>query len=119
MSDACSTARVSDARLTLGVAAATNLALVLFVLLPERDPDHSLVGGLGALWMLGAVATVFLGPVAAGLAAYAGALALGLHGAALTTAERRSYVLSLALAAVFLAGLALAWGSDGLVWFGD
>ncbi|MBA2952585.1 hypothetical protein GON03_21425 [Nocardioides sp. MAH-18] len=111
--------RITDAQLTVGVVVATDVALVLFVLLPERNPDLPLPAGLDALWMLGAVATVFLGPVAAGLAAYAGASALVLHGRTLGASERRSSLLTLALAAVFLIGLALAWGADGLVWFGD
>ena len=111
--------RLTDAQLSVGVVVATNVALGLFVLLPERNPDLRLPAGLDALWMLGAVATVFLGPVAAGLAAYAGSVALGLHGGSLEASERRTYAVTLALAALFLVGLVLAWGADGPIWFGD
>ena len=56
----------SDARLSVGVAAACATGLAAFVLLPDAAGVEWLPSGLDVLWALCGVAVVLLGPVAAG-----------------------------------------------------
>ena len=111
--------RLSDAQLTLGVAVATDVALVVFLLLPAWTADFQPPAGLDVMWMLGAAAAVFLGPLAVGLTAYSNLIALGVHGRALETWARRLHLSSLALATVFFAGLTLASASGAIAWLTD
>ena len=109
----------SDARLSVGVAAACATGLAAFVLLPDAAGPEWLPSGLEVLWMLGGVAVVLLGPVAAGLAAWSSLVALWVRGDVLTTPVRRTHLVTLLLVAAYATGLAAAWSTGVLAWFRD
>lgn len=98
-----------DARLALVVAAGCVVALAAFVVAPA----------FGVLGALGAVATVFLAPVAAGLAGYASFVALWRHAERMTSGSRHLHLLTLLVVAAFFVALTVAWQSGTLAWLGD
>jgi len=109
----------SDARLACGVAASCAGALGAFVLLPHAVGEERLPSGLGLLWGLGAVATVLLGPVAAGLAGWASLVTLWVSGDVLTARTRRTHLVTLLLVAAYAVALAAAWAAGVLAWLSD
>jgi hypothetical protein len=109
----------ADARLGLVVAAACAVAHGALVVLPYYVTDQWLPSGIDAVWALGAMLTVVLGPVAAGLAGYASFMALWLHGDALTPASRRLHLITLLLVAVLFVAIGSAWGTHVASWWLD
>jgi hypothetical protein len=109
----------SDARLACGVAAGCAVALGAFVLLPYAVGEEWLPSGLGLLWMLGGVAVVLLGPVAAGLAGWSSLVTLWVRGDPLTASARRTHLVTLLLVAAYAVGLFAAWAGGVLAWFSD
>ena len=109
----------ADARLALGVAAASAAGLGLFVLLPLAAGAEWPPPGLDLVWLLGSLATVFLGPLAAGLAGWASLVALWTHGAVLPTRVRRLHLVTLVVVAAYAAALAAAWGLGAFATLAD
>ena len=109
----------ADARLVFGIAMASALAIGAFVVVPYAVTDLWLPAGLDAVVALGGVLTLVLGPVAAGLSAYASFLALWVKGDDLPTSARRLHLLTLLVAAALFLGLVSAWGSGVMSWWLD
>ncbi|HRD63752.1 MAG TPA: hypothetical protein PLZ93_14595 [Nocardioides sp.] len=112
-------AAVADARLALGVAISSLVALVAFGFVPHAAGIESLPAGLDLVWVLGAVCAVFLAPVAAGLAGWSSLVALWLHGDALLADVRRTHLLTLVVVATYAVVLAAMWGIGAFAWLGD
>ena len=88
------------------------------MVLPAYASEVTVPSSLGALWMLGTIMSVVLGPLAAGLAGYASFVALWLHGGALPTSARRLHLVTIVVAVVFLA-LFMTVGADILAGWSD
>jgi hypothetical protein len=108
----------SDARLAFGVASASAVAFILFVVAPFYAPSLWQLPG-EELWLLGALTGIFLAPVAAGLAAWASFVALWSHGDALPGSSRRLHLSTLAVAAALLLTLVSPWGFELTAWLRD
>ena len=109
----------SDARLAVGVAAGCATGLLAFGLLPYAAGEEWRPPGLDLVWMLGGVAVLLLGPLAAGLAGWASLVALWARGDVLPTRVRRTHLVTLVLVAAYAAGLAAAWSAGVFAWFSD
>ena len=109
----------SDARLALGVAAASAAGLAVFVLVPHAAGTDWQPPGAGLVWLLGTLVTVFFGPLAAGLAGWSSLVALWAHGAVLPTRVRRTHLVTLVLVAAYAAALAAAWGVGAFATLAD
>lgn len=109
----------SDARLACCVAAAALVAFTSLVALPVHVTDLRLPSGVDAVWLLAGQLTLLLGPVVAGLAAYASVVALWSRGDALPASARRLHLVTLLVAAALFAGLVSTWGTDVVSWWTD
>lgn len=109
----------SDARLACCVAAAALVAFTSLVALPVHVTDLRLPPGVDALWVVGGQLTLVLGPVAAGLAAYASLAALWSRRYALPASARRLHLLTLLATGVLFVGLVSTWGTDVVSWWTD
>lgn len=77
-----------DALLTCVVAATCGLGFLVFVALPVQADPVDVPVALEAVWTVGFLVGAFLGPVAAGLAAFISASVLGARGSMLTRRAR-------------------------------
>jgi hypothetical protein len=111
--------RVLDARMTAGVAAACVAAFAVFVVLPASVTAFALPPGLDAVWALGGLLTIVLGPVVAGLCGFVSLGALWLHGDVVSTAARRLHLVTLLLVAAVWIGFVSTWGSGVVSWWLD
>ena len=112
-------APAGDARLTAGVSAACLAAFAVFVVVPSSVPVFALPPGVDAVWAMGGLLTIVLGPVVAGLCGYVSFTALWLHGGALPARSRRLHLVTLLLVAAVWLGLVSSWGSDVVSWWLD
>jgi hypothetical protein len=92
----------NDALLTCAVALACGLAFVVFVAIPVHADALEVPVALAGLWPLGFLVGAFLGPVAAGLAAFVSLSALWARGPALTQRARRLHLSTIALSTILL-----------------
>jgi len=109
----------ADARVALGVAAASAAGLAVFVLVPHAAGTWWQPPGVDLVWLLGTLVTVFFGPLAAGLAGWSSLVALWTHGAVLPTRVRRTHLVTLVLVAAYGAALAAAWGAGAFAALAD
>jgi membrane protein implicated in regulation of membrane protease activity len=72
--------------------------------------------GPDLVWVLGSLVTVVLAPVAVGLSAWSGVVALWSHGD-LPDLARRLHLVTLVLTAVFAVTFAAAWAGGAFTWF--
>lgn len=91
-----------DAVLGSAVAVACGVAFLVFVALPVHVAGLEVPAALDGLWVAGFLVGAFLGPVAAGLAAFVSGSALLSRGPALTRRARRLHVSTIALSTVLL-----------------
>ena len=108
-----------DARLTVGVAAGCVVAFVVFVVLPYRFAGFAPPAGVDAVWAVGGLLTIVLGPVVAGLAGYVSLAALWVDGDVLSTTARRLHLVTLLLVAAVWVGLVSNGGSAMMAWWLD
>jgi hypothetical protein len=92
-----------DALLTCAVVLACSLAFLVFVALPVHVDALEIPVALEGVWPLGFLVGAFLGPVAAGLAAFVSGSVLRSQGPALTRRARRLHCGTIALSTVLLA----------------
>lgn len=109
----------ADARLGLGVALGSVAAFLLFVVAPFHVPSLGELPGVETLWFLGSVTAIILGPVCAGLSAWASLVALWTRGDSLTTNARRQHLVTMALAAALFISLVSPWGMELTAWLRD
>jgi H+/Cl- antiporter ClcA len=109
--------RSGDARLTLAVTAASVAAFGVFVVVPPSVAEFDPPPGIDAVWSVGGLLTIFLGPVVAGLCGYVSAAALWRHRGALSAPVRRLHLVTLLLVAVAWLGLFSPWGSTMVSWW--
>jgi hypothetical protein len=91
-----------DAVLSCAVAMACGLAFLVFVALPLRVDAFEIPVAVEGLWRIGFVVGAFLGPVAAGLAAFVSGSVLRDRGPALTWRARRLHCSTITLSTVLL-----------------
>ena len=115
--EAAATAR--DARLTVGVAAACVAALVVFVVVPSSVTGFALPPGVDAVWVVGGLLTIFLGPAAAGICGCVSIAALWTRGDVMSARTRRLHLVTLLLVAVVWLGYVSSWGSNVMAWWLD
>ena len=108
-----------DARLGFALATGSAVAFATLVLLPFHATDLALPAAADLVWALGAPFAVLLGPVVAGLSAYASFAALWSHGGTLPASSRRLHLLTLLVTAAFLLTLVSPWGTDAVSWWLD
>jgi len=106
-----------DARLTLVVSAACVAAFGIFVVLPASVAGFAPPAGLDAVWVIGGLLTIVLGPVVAGLCGYVSLAALWTHGDVVSAATRRVHLVTLLLVAAVWLGFVSAWGSGIVSWW--
>jgi hypothetical protein len=111
--------RALDARLTVQVAAACVAAFAVFVVLPASVAEFALPPGLDAVWLVGGLLTIVLGPVVSGLCGFASMGALWMHGAVLSTTARRLHLVTLLLVAAVWLWFVSTWGSGVTSWWLD
>jgi hypothetical protein len=111
--------RTGDARLTVGVAAACVAAFLVFVVVPYRVVGFEPPAGVDALWAVGGLLTIVLGPVAAGLAGFVSLAALWTQRDAPSATTRRLHVVTLLLVAVVWVALLSDGGSAMVAWWLD
>ena len=111
--------RTLDARLTVEVAAACVAAFAVFVVVPASVAGFVLPSGLDAVWAMGGLLTIVLGPVVAGLCGCVSVGALWLHGDVLSSATRRMHLVTLLLVAALWLGFVSTWGSGVVSWWLD
>ncbi len=92
-----------DALLTCAVAMACSVAFVVFVALPVHVDSREIPVALEGLWPLGFLVGAFLGPVAAGLAAFVSGSVLRAREPTLTRRARRLHWITIAVSTVLLA----------------
>ena len=109
----------ATARLTAGVSAACLAAFAVFVVVPTSVAVFALPPGVDAVWAMGGLLTIVLGPVVAGLCGYVSFAALWLHGGGLPVGPRRLHLVTLLLVAAVWLGLVSSWGSDVVSWWLD
>lgn len=91
-----------DAVLGGAVALGCSLAFFVFVALPVHADTLQIPAALDGVWFAGFLVGAFLGPVAAGLAAFASGSALWARGPSLTQRTRRLHVGTIAVSVVLL-----------------
>ena len=111
--------RALDARLTVQVAAACVAAFAVFVVVPASVAGFAPPAGLDGVWMVGGLLTIVLGPVVAGLCAFASLGTLWLHGQVLSADARRLHLVTLLLVAAVWLGFVSTWGSGVMSWWLD
>ncbi len=94
-------------------------AFVLFVVVPSSVAGFALPPGVDAVWGMGGLLTIVLGPVVAGLCGYVSFAALWMHGDVLSAPSRRLHLVTLLLVAAVWLGLVSRWGSDVVSWWLD
>ena len=88
--------------LSCAVAVACSLAFLMFVALPVHVDALEIPVALEGLWQMGFLVGAFLGPVAAGLAAFLSGVALGARGPGLTQRARRVHCGTITVSTVLL-----------------
>ena len=91
-----------DAMLSCAVAMACSMFFLVFVALPVRVDALEIPVALEGLWRMGFLVGAFLGPVAAGLAAFVSGSELRARGPALTRRARRLHCSTITLSTVLL-----------------
>lgn len=94
-------------------------AFAVFVVVPSSTAGFGPLPGVDAVWGMGGLLTIVLGPVVAGLCGYVSLAALWMHGGVLSALSRRLHLLTLLLVAAVWLGLVSAWGSDVVSWWLD
>ncbi len=109
-------AATTDARLGLGAAAGVPAAFLVLAGLPYAVEDFTPGVGLDAVWGLGAMFVILLGPVVSGLAGLASLWSLWeQRGAPLR--DHRVHLLTLLAVAAFAAVYVSAWGGAVIDWW--
>lgn len=93
-----------DAELCCAVTVACSLAFLVFVVVPVHGDALELPVALEGLWPVGFLVGAFLGPVAAGLAAFISASALRARGAGLTRRARHLHWSTILVSTMLLVG---------------
>ena len=112
-------ATARDARLTVEVAAACVAALVVFVVVPSSVTGFALPPGVDAVWMVGGLLTIFLGPVVAGICGCVSIASLWTRSDVMSTRTLRLHLVTLILVAVVWLGYVSTWGSHVMAWWLD
>jgi hypothetical protein len=108
-----------DARLGFALTTGSAVAFATLVLLPFYATGLSLPAAADLVGALGGLFAVLLGPVVAGLCAYASFAALWSHGDALPASSRHLHLLTLLVTAIFLLALVSPWGTAAVSWWLD
>ena len=102
-----------------GLAAACLAAFAVFVVVPSSVAGFAPPPGVDAVWAMGGLLTIVLGPVVAGLCGYVSFAALWIHGGVLSALSRRLHLVTLLLVAAVWLGLVSTWGSEVVSWWLD
>ena len=105
--------------MTAGLAAACLAAFAVFVVVPSAVDGFAPPPGVDAVWAMGGLLTIVLGPVVAGLCGYVSFAALWMDGGVLSALSRRLHLVTLLLVAAVWLGLVSTWGSDVVSWWLD